>query len=87
MTDPIKMGKMFAPIFNSKQKNEKPKTEEELALLEAQQKQQEQAQKKAEEEAKQKQLANERQCLKCSWKAQRSSPKLSRTAFLPSANV
>lgn len=63
MTDPIKMGKMFAPIFNSKQKNEKPKTEEELALLEAQQKQQEQAQKKAEEEAKQKQLANEKAML------------------------
>ena len=63
MTDPINVGKMFSPIFNPTQKNEKPKTEEELALLDAQKKQQEQAQKKAEEEAKQKQLANEKAML------------------------
>ena len=63
MTDPINVGKMFSPVFNPTQKNEKPKTEEELALLDAQKKQQEQAQKKAEEEAKQKQLANEKAML------------------------
>lgn len=63
MTDPIKMAKMFTPIFNSAQKNEKPKTEEELALLEAQKKQQEQAQKKQQEEARQKQLENEKAML------------------------
>ncbi len=62
MTDPISMAKMFSPVFSSTQ-NQKPKTEEELALLEAQQKQQEEAQKKAEEEAKQKQLANEKAML------------------------
>ncbi len=63
MTDPINMAKMFTPIFNSAQKNEKPKTEEELALLEAQQKQQEQAQKKQQEEARQQQLENEKAML------------------------
>ncbi len=63
MTDPINMSKMFAPIFNSVQKNEKPKTEEELALLEAQKKQQEEAQKKQQAEARQKQLENEKAML------------------------
>lgn len=63
MTDPIKMGKMFAPIFNPAQKNEKPKTEDELALLEAQQKQQEELQKKQQEEARKKQLENEKAML------------------------
>lgn len=63
MTDPINIGKMFTPILNHSQKNEKPKTEEELALLEAQKKQQEEAQKKAAEEARQKQLENEKAML------------------------
>lgn len=62
MTDPIKMGKMFAPVFNSTQ-NRKSETEEELAMLKAQKKQQEEAQKKAAEEAKQKQMENEKAML------------------------
>ena len=63
MTDPINMGKMFAPVFNPAQKNEKPKTEDELALLEAQKKQQEEFQKKQQEEARKKQLENEKAML------------------------
>ena len=55
---------MFTPIFNATQnKNNKEKTPEELALLKAQEKQQQEAQKKAEEEAKQKQLENEKAML------------------------
>ncbi len=61
MTDPINMGKMFAPVFNPTQ--QKPKSEEELALLDAQEKQQEEMQKKQQEEARQKQLANEKAML------------------------
>lgn len=64
MTDPINIGKMFTPIFNSAQnKNQNAQTPEELALLEAQKKQQEEAQKKQEEQAKQKQLENEKAML------------------------
>ncbi len=62
MTDPINVSKMFAPVFNSTQ-NRKPETEEELAMLKAQKKQQEEAQKKAAEEAKQKQMENEKAML------------------------
>ncbi|MBR4112297.1 MAG: hypothetical protein IKK53_04630 [Ruminiclostridium sp.] len=63
MTNPVNISKMFAPVLNSSQKNEKPKTEEELELLEAQKKQQEEAQKKAQEEARKKQMENEKAML------------------------
>ncbi len=59
MTNPVSIAKMFTPVFNSTQ-NGKPKTEEESALLEAQQKQQEEAQKKQLEEARQKQLESQK---------------------------
>ena len=62
MADSISMAKMFRPIFNSVQ-NQKPKTEEETDLLEAQQKQKEELRKKQQEEAKQKQLENEKAML------------------------
>lgn len=68
MTDPINIGKMFTPIFNSSQK-QKPKTEEELALSEAQRKQQQEAQKKAEEEARKKQMENEKAMLEMQLKS------------------
>ena len=63
MTDPMSIGRMFSPIFTASQKSEKPKTEEELAQLEAQQKQQEELQKKQQEEARKKQLENEKAML------------------------
>ncbi len=59
MTDPMRIANMFSPILSASHKTEKPKTEEDLKLLEEQKKQQEEMQKKQQEEARKKQLENE----------------------------